>query len=193
MKTKYSSQTYKLAYLAILTALVIVLQFMGSFIRFGQFSISLVLLPIVIGAAIGGAIGGAWLGAVFGAVVLFSGDATFFMGINPVGTILTVMAKGILCGLAAGLVYRAFAARRYLAVTLSAAVAPIVNTGVFLLGVRLFFWETMKSGALEQGMSPLGYVIVVMIGANFIAEFFVNLLLSPLLLRLTKLLPKSFD
>jgi thiamine transporter ThiT len=36
---------------AMLTALVVVLQLVGSFIRFGPFSISLVLIPIVIGAA----------------------------------------------------------------------------------------------------------------------------------------------
>ena len=42
----------KLTLLALFTAIVIVLQLLGSFIRFGPFSISLVLEPIVIGSAL---------------------------------------------------------------------------------------------------------------------------------------------
>lgn len=42
------SKTQKLTLLALLTAIVVVLQLLGSFIRFGGFSISLVLVPIVL-------------------------------------------------------------------------------------------------------------------------------------------------
>jgi thiamine transporter ThiT len=43
---------------ALLTAIVFVLQVLGSFVRFGPFSISLVLVPIVVGAALYGAYSG---------------------------------------------------------------------------------------------------------------------------------------
>ena len=46
---------------AILTAIVIVLQFLGAFIKLGPFSVSAVLVPIVIGAATCGVGIGAWL------------------------------------------------------------------------------------------------------------------------------------
>ena len=49
-KQRQKTSTETLVLGAILTALVVVLQMMGSFIRFGMFSISLVLVPIVIGA-----------------------------------------------------------------------------------------------------------------------------------------------
>ena len=97
--------TEKLVLAAILTALVIVLQFMGSFVRFGPFSISLVLIPIVIGAATCGVGTGAWLGFVFGVVVLISGDAAAFLTVDAVGTVVTVLVKGTACGLCAGLAY----------------------------------------------------------------------------------------
>ena len=83
-------QTQTLVLGAIFTALVIILQFMGAFIRFGPFSISLVLIPIVIGAATCGVGIGTWLGFIFGAVVLASGDAATFLGIDVLGTVLTV-------------------------------------------------------------------------------------------------------
>ena len=71
MKERISTRT--LTGVALFTAIVVVLQFLGAFIRFGPFSISLVLIPIVVGAALYGAGAGAWLGFVFGLVVLLVG------------------------------------------------------------------------------------------------------------------------
>ena len=55
-----------------------VLQFAGSAIRLGPFSVSLVLIPIVLGAALYGWGMGCWLGLVFGAVVLLWGMPASF-------------------------------------------------------------------------------------------------------------------
>ena len=74
--------TRTLTGLALFTAIVVVLQFLGAFVRFGPFSISLVLIPIVVGAALYGPLAGAWLGVVFGLVVLLSGDAAPFLKIT---------------------------------------------------------------------------------------------------------------
>ena len=48
-RKKMSTQTLVLG--AVMTALVALLQYMGAFIKLGPFSITLVLIPIVIGAA----------------------------------------------------------------------------------------------------------------------------------------------
>ena len=90
---KMALQTLALG--AMLTALVIVLQLLGSFIRFGVFSISLVLIPIVVGAAMCGPAISAWLGLVFGIAVLLSGDAAAFLAVSVPGTILTVDRKSV--------------------------------------------------------------------------------------------------
>ena len=49
--SSFSTPLQRLTLGAILTALVVVLQLLGQFIHFGVFSISLVLIPIVVGAA----------------------------------------------------------------------------------------------------------------------------------------------
>lgn len=98
--------TYKLVGTALLTAIVVVLQLVGGAIKIGTFSISLVLMPIVVGAALFGIWSGAWLGLVFGVMVMATGDAALFLAVNVPGTIITVLAKGILAGLAAGAVYK---------------------------------------------------------------------------------------
>ena len=64
-----NGKTRRLAGLALFTAIVVVLQLLGSFIKFGPFAVSLVLIPIVVGAAVYGVSAGAWLGFVFGVVV----------------------------------------------------------------------------------------------------------------------------
>ena len=144
--------TRKLTGLAILTALVVILQFLP--IKGPFFLITLTLIPIVIGSALYGACAGAWLGFIFGVTVLLSGDAAAFLTINIPGTIATVLVKGTLAGLAAGLVYKlASKVNRYFGVICSALVAPVVNTGIFLLGCRLFFMDTVNGWAAASGPS----------------------------------------
>ncbi len=190
-----SSKTRMIVGLGLLTAIVVVLQLLGAFIRFGTFSISLVLMPIVVGAALFGVGAGAWLGLVFGVVVLLSGDAALFLGINPFGTIVTVILKGVLAGVCAGLVYKLLAKRvpTIVAVIAAAAVCPIVNTGVFLLGCRLFFFDTIKEWAAGAGFgSNVGtYMIVGLVGFNFVFELAVNLILCPAIVSLIRYGEKS--
>ena len=188
-RQRMSTETLVLG--AILTALVVVLQLVGSFIKFGMFSISLVLIPIVIGASVGGAKLGAWLGGVFGVVVLLSGDAATFLAINVPGTIITVMVKGIACGAVAGWVYTWLAKyQKDAAVILTALACPVVNTGVFLLGCLVFFFDSVSEWASAGGESFLTYLILVMVGANFVFEVAFNMLLSPVISRLLALRSK---
>ena len=193
MKNKGKINTQKLVITAILTALVIVLQFMGSFIRFGMFSISLVLIPIVIGSALCGYKAGAWLGFVFGAAVLLSGDASAFLVIDVFGTIVTVLLKGTLCGLAAGITYKLLENQnRYLAVMAAAVVCPVVNTGVFLLGCLVFFLETITEWGIGLGFQNVGrYMIFGLVGGNFIFELITNIVLAPIILRVEKAVRKA--
>ncbi|MBE6788112.1 MAG: ECF transporter S component [Ruminococcaceae bacterium] len=182
MSTKKMS-TKTLALGAILTALVIVLQLMGSFIHLGMFSVSLVLIPIVIGAAMCGKFIGAWLGFVFGVTVLLSGDASAFLAINIPGTIATVLLKGTLCGLGAGLIYDLFSRKnRYLGVISAAIICPIINTGVFLLGCLIFFMPTIAEWAGDKDI--ISFMIFGLGLINFPFELLFNLVLSPVVVRL---------
>lgn len=168
---------------AALTAVVIVLQLLGAFIRIGMFQVSLVLAPIVIGAAIGGVGLGAWLGFVFGAVVLLNGDAASFLAIDVLGTIATVLLKGTLSGLFAALTYKALEKKnKYAAVILAAIVCPIVNTGVFLLGCSVFFMDAIREWAGGGGL--VGFFIMGLGLINFPVELIFNIILSPAILRL---------
>ena len=165
---KKTMDTHTITGVAIFTAIVIVLQLLGSFIRFGPFSISLTLIPIVVGAALYGPWAGAWLGFVFGVVVLLSGDAGAFLVVNALGTVLTVLVKGALAGFMAGVVYGLLKNTNiWVAAICAALVCPVVNTGVFLLGCKLFFMETITGWGQAAGFENVGkYMIYGLVGGN---------------------------
>lgn len=183
-------KTKNLVGVGLFTAIVVVLQLLGGGIRVGSmFSISLVLVPIVVGAAVYGWQAGAWLGLAFGITVLATGDAAAFLAVNIPGTILTVLLKGVGCGLAAGLLYKLFSRKsRVLGVIMAAVACPIVNTGIFLLGCRLFFYETIAQwGAAVGFANAAAYMFLGLAGVNFLIELGTNILLAPIIVRLIKL------
>ena len=192
---KSRNSTYRLTGIAILAALVVVLQVFTTFIHFGPFSITLALIPIVIGVAMFGAGAGAFLGAVFSVVVvlmcIFGADpgGAMVWNANPFMCVIMCMLKGTMAGFIAGLVFSLFKNKNiYLATIAAAFISPIVNTGIFILGMILFFKETL---ALWSGGSDLLYYIIFSLtGINFLIELGVNMLLSPIIVRIIKTVKK---
>lgn len=181
-----NDKTKNITGIGMLTAVVIVLQVLAVMLRpTGLFSISLVLVPIVVGAALYGPKAGAWLGLVFGCVVLLN-DSAAFMAISIPGTVATVLVKGVCCGLVAGCVYKLIESKNtFLAVLAAAIVCPIVNTGIFVIGCRLFFFDTITAWATEAGAASAGaYIIFTLIGINFLIEMAVNIVLSSVIVRI---------
>ena len=186
--------TKKLAGIGALTAIVVILQLLGGGIKFSMFSITLVLIPIVVGAALYGWKAGLWLGTAFGVAVLMSGDAGAFLSVDVLGTILVVLLKGALCGTIAGFVYQLLSkVNAFLATVCAALICPVVNTGVFLLGCLVFFMPTINQWALQLGYTDAGsYMILGLVGINFLVEVGVNIVLVPVVTRLVRLSKQLF-
>lgn len=165
--------------IAILTSVVIVLQMLGSFIKLGPFSISLVLIPIVLGAIIFGPYAGAFLGFVFSVVVLLT-DSALFLAYNFIGTLITVIVKGTLAGFISGLVYKYLDINKIAKTFVSALVCPIVNTGIFVIGCCVFFLPLLNELAVSAGFDNVfRFLFFGMVGLNFIVEMIINVLLVP--------------
>ena len=170
--------------MSLMAAIIAVLTVLGNFVRFGPFPITLALAPIIIGAAMYGAGAGAILGGVFGLVTLISGLAgwdggtvMYLMGIAPFACILVCVGKGVAAGWCAGLVYSAIEKKnRHVGVVAAGIVCPVVNTGVFIIGMLLFFTSALESWASGQGL--MYYVIFGLTGVTFLVELAVNLVLS---------------
>ena len=201
MKKSQYQKILNLVILAMLLALVIVLQAFAGFIKIGTFSPSLVLIPIVIAAILTGPAGGAVIGAAFGIVVIvqcFTGvDAGGFIlwGINPFLTAFICLVKGVCAGLVPGLIYKAIAGKdpsdgRVLVSSVIASLsAPIVNTGLFLIGLSVFFTDTLY--AWSGGTDIALYIITGLVGINFLIEFGINIIVSPSISTIVKVATKK--
>lgn len=183
----------------VLAAVVIALQLICTFIKFGPFSITLALTPIVIGAAIFGPKSGAFLGFVFSAVVYVTGlmgmDGGFvlmMMDYSAIGTTVLCLAKGTLAGLAAGLIFRPLAAKSKTGAALVTSIAaPITNTGLFALGILTIFYGFLSGNAAAAGENPIGMLFLGWIGVNFLVELAVNTALSSVLTRVVDVFNKK--
>jgi uncharacterized membrane protein len=189
-----NNKTKTVVGLGLLTAIVIVLQIIAAMglIKFGVFTITLVLAPMIVGAALYGWWAGAWLGFVFGVVVLAT-DAGPFLAVNVPGTIVTCIMKGVCAGIVAGIIYDLLSKKnRFLAVILAGVAAPVTNTGLFLLGCVLFFMNTINEWAVGAGYPSAGkYLIFGMVGANFFVELIINLALSTAIVQIIGIAKKS--
>ncbi len=184
-----TQQTKRMVGMALFTGIILVLQLIGTFVKIGTFPVSLVLIPIVVGAAVYGPRSGAYFGGVFGVFVLlaciFGWDpgGNFLWITNPFYTAVLCILKGALAGLAAGLIYTAVAKKNsFLGVVLAALVCPIVNTGIFLIGMYFLFYDTLVAWA---GGTTF-FVIIGLVGVNFLIELVINIVLCPTVARIIK-------
>lgn len=190
---KNHQKTRKIVGIGVFAAIVVVLQFVSMGLRFSMFSITLTLLPVVVGAALFGVGAGAILGAVFGLAVLLTGDANAFFVVNPIGTIFTVMLKGTAAGFLSGLVYNLLSGKNEtIASICSAVTAPITNTGIFIICCYIFFMDTVSGWASAMGFeNATAYIFIGLAGINFLIELAINLVLSPVIVRLVHIAKKE--
>ncbi len=187
--------------LALLAALVIVLQLLGSVIKIGPLPMSFVLVPIVIGACLLGVKAGAFLGFVFGFITMIMGitgtDAfsNMLFQASPVAFVVLCLLKATMAGFGSGLIYKALCKAlkgkaKTTRTVIASVSAPIINTGIFVVGMLFFFFNFM-SGLPTQLPDAFGsftnayqLLFIGLAGVNFIGEFLVNLILSPAIVRI---------
>ena len=146
MKRNNHASVVRLTSLAILAALVVVLQTVASGIRIG---------PV------------------------------------PISLIVVCVGKAVLCGLCAGLAAKALEKKQTLSCIAAALVAPVVNTGVFAVGMLTVFRPILAQYA--GGTDVVTYLFVAFIGVNFLVEFAVNAVLSAAIARIVQVVRKHLE
>lgn len=198
-----SKKTRRMVSFAMLTAIIIALQIVCTFIKFGPFSITLALAPIIVGAAIYGVGAGVYLGAVMGLVIFVTGlmglDGGAVMAMLSYGGWVGVVFTPIVCfgksmaaGAVAALIYRAISKKSSLVgVTVASVAAPVVNTGLFAVGMLTVFWGYLTESVGEAGFAAVAVLFTVWIGTNFFVELAVNLVLAVAINRIVLLLSRG--
>ncbi len=201
VRNKSQNRILRMVQMALLVALVFVLQTFGSFIKIGPLPLSFVLVPIVIGAIHLGPSCGAILGGVFGVITMIMGisgvDVFSHMlwEASPIWFIIVCLLKAILAGLGSAVIYQGlnklFGGKHVTVSTIIASVsAPIINTGIFVVGMLLFFGGVAESFVNESYTSAVEVVLLMLAGFNFLGEFAVNLVLSPAIVRIVDVIGK---
>ncbi len=198
MKRKGFFAAKNVTVLAVLLALVLVLQIFGGYIKIGATPLSFVLVPIVLGGMLLGVGAGAFLGFAFGIIVVIQG----LMGVDPFTmvllqdhpffTVLLCLGKGSAAGALSGLTYRFLAGKNKLCAVFAASiVAPVVNTGLFILGSLAFLQDTLKANFID-GTTVMYFLIIGCAGINFLVELAINLICSPALHTVYGVAEKQF-
>lgn len=196
MEKKSSFSSKEITGIAVLLALVIVLQAALGSVTIGVVQLNFTLIPIVLGAILFGPLAGAFLGLACGVVVLIQvimGLVPFYALIwanDPIATTLTCLVKTTAAGLAAGWLFKLLERKNvYAALFAASGVVPVVNTALFIVGC-LFMTDSVY--VMANGQNVLAFILVSIVTFNFFIEFAINLLVSPALYRVIGIVDKRY-
>lgn len=185
--TSAMQRNLTLAQLGVLSALIIVMTFVPyiGYISYGWLSITLIHIPVIIGACVLGWKGGAILGGVWGAACIVKAilqPPTPLEGIlfrNP----LIALIPRVIAGAAAGLVFELITKKDksgHLATALAAVAACLCNTAFVMGGIYLFYGEKYGAQLNINAISFGGLTnyIVAAFGVNAVIEIAVGVAIA---------------
>ena len=178
-KKKFSTKQF--VEMALLTAIIVLLAFTPiGYIRTLGLEITLIVVPVTVGAVTLGPTAGAVLGAVFGITSFIQcfGMSPFgavLLGINPLSTFVVCVVSRVLMGWLTGLIcqglQKATSVRR-VSVVIANLCGPLLNTFFFMGTLILLFYGSDYIQGLAESMGasgPLAFVIAF-VGINGAVE-----------------------
>lgn len=180
-KTVKKQDTGNLVRTALLVAIIFVMAFtpLGYF-KTGGLSVTLLPIPVVIGAITMGPVTGAILGLAFGvtSVIQCFGLEPFgtaLMSINPAGLILLCLIPRILMGFITGIAAKALLRldkNKTVSFALTSLLGALLNTVFFMSLLMLFFYNTDFIQSIAAGMGSNGALAFVLafVGINGVIE-----------------------
>lgn len=190
------TKTRKLTYFAVLTAITVVLQLVGNTVRIGIVTLNFSLIPIVLAGIILGVWYGTALGTITGLIILFNngifgadGFTNVLFATDPVVIVLVCVLKTAVAGTVSALIFKALKkSNPYLAAFLASASVPVVNSGLFIVGMLCITGSLYEVGFIAEGANAFVIIVIGFVGLNFVFEFAVNLIVAPAIYRVLTVL-----
>lgn len=177
----------ELAQLGMLSALIVIMTFVPyiGYISIGALSITLLHIPLIIGACVMGPKGGLVLGAVWGITCIIKAATSPVAVTDPLFTNpLVSLLPRLIAGLVAGLVYSLISKKlnkQHLAAVLSAISACVTNT-VFVMGSLYLVYgqssEAAKLGIVQFDFGSFIYFILAAFGTNAVFEMIIGIVVA---------------
>ena len=167
--------------IAMLTAIVLILALTPlGYIRTGGLEITLIVIPVAVGAVILGPVGGMILGAVFGITSFIqcfgmSPFGAMLLSISPVKTFITCVVTRTLMGFLTGLIYKGMkkvSKNKSLNTVVANLCCPFMNTLFFMTCIVVFFYNTEYIQGIVSALgaaNPLLFVLAF-VGVNGLVE-----------------------
>lgn len=178
-KKKFSTKQF--VEMALLTAIIVLLAFTPiGYIRTLGLEITLIVVPVTVGAVTLGPAAGAVLGAVFGITSFIQcfGMSPFgavLLGINPFSTFIVCVVSRVLMGWLTGLIYQGLQKVkpvRKISVVIANLCGPLLNTFFFMGTLIMFFYRTEYIQGLAESMGASNALafVVAFVGVNGVVE-----------------------
>lgn len=188
MKTISNVRTLKMVQLALFTAIILLLAFTPiGFIKLPVgLSVTVVGVPVIIGAITLGPAAGAILGAIFGLSSFAQAFGlepfgTLLFSINPIGTFITTMIPRILMGWLTGLIFQGLKRvdkTNLVSYLLTSLAGSLLNTVLFMTSLMIFFYNKTEFQDIDfiKGLNATNafLLIIAMVGFNAVAEMIVS-------------------
>lgn len=175
---KNNERIKRLVGVSILIALAIALTLISNYIPTGVVNINLVLIVIAVGACLYGPWVGLLLGLVNGVLTIIApATLAYFFSLHPLATILLCLLKTGLAGFVAGWVFKLIKKKsEFVATVVASLLIPIINTGLFILGVIAFFLSVYGDSVTT--------LLTAVLTLNFLIEFLSITIISPVIYRI---------
>ena len=185
MSTKRNRKTVYMVQLALLIAIILIMAFTPiGYIKTLGLEITLIVVPVAVGAVILGPLGGAILGAVFGLTSFLQcfGLSPFgevLLGINPVFTFIVCFIPRVGMGWLTGLIYKGLCkapSMKHVKVVIANLCAPLLNTLFFMTALIVLFYQSdyIQGFVASTGASNVFAFIVAFVGFNGLIEAGLN-------------------
>lgn len=188
MKTISNVRTLKMVQLALFTAIILLLAFTPiGFIKLPVgLSVTVVGVPVIIGAITLGPAAGAILGAIFGLSSFAQAFGlepfgTLLFSINPIGTFITTMIPRILMGWLTGLIFQGLKRvdkTNLVSYLITSLAGSLLNTVLFMTSLMIFFYNKTEFQEIDfiKGLNASNafLLIIAMVGFNAVAEMIVS-------------------
>lgn len=171
---------------AILSALAIVLQLVSTLLKQVGVSLTLALVPVVIacvtlkwyGLIVSGALGGTIL---VQCIVGVDKGGSYMFSYNPVFTVIGSVIRLLIAAAVLVLIINAtekFNESKWRSILVS-ALMPVLNTGIFVIMFVTMFNDMLYDGAKAFATDAFTYIIVYLVGINFIVELGTCVIICP--------------
>lgn len=163
-----SAKTGRMVRLAVFIAIIFLLEVTNlGFIKTPALELTIMQIPVLVGAITLGPASGALLGGVFGLTSFYqcfgkSEVGATLLGINPFYTFIVCMVPRILMGWLCGLIFRSLYhidKTKVLSFAVASLSGALLNTVFFMSALMLLFGRTDFIMGLREGRNVLSFIV----------------------------------